>query len=87
MLLNCKNGVSSYEIHRALDVTQKTAWFMLHRIRAAIKAKSFDKKLSGIVEADESLSAACSRTCTSPARTRASRKRKEGREDNARSDR
>lgn len=53
MLTNCKNGISSYEIARALDVTQKTAWFLLHRIRAAIKAKSFDKKLSGIVEADE----------------------------------
>jgi transposase-like protein len=36
MLINCKNGVSSYEMHRALDVTQKTAWFLLHRIRAAI---------------------------------------------------
>src|SRR3954447_1566625 len=54
MLSNCKNGVSSYELHRALDVTQKTAWFMLHRVRAAIKAKSFDKKLAGVVEADES---------------------------------
>jgi transposase-like protein len=54
MLINCKNGVSSYEMHRALGVTQKTAWFLLHRIRAAIKAKSFDKKLSGIVETDES---------------------------------
>jgi transposase-like protein len=53
MLTACKNGISSYEIHRALGVTQKTAWFMLHRIRAAIKAKSFDKKLAGIVEADE----------------------------------
>jgi len=53
MLANCKNGISSYELHRAIGVTQKTAWFMLHRIRAAIKAKSFDKKLAGIVEADE----------------------------------
>lgn len=53
MVANCKNGVSSYEIHRALEVTQKTAWFMLHRVRAAIKAKSFDKKLAGTVEADE----------------------------------
>ena len=35
MLANCKNGVSSYEIARALSVTQKTAWFMLHRIRFA----------------------------------------------------
>ena len=53
MLVNCKNGVSSYELHRAIGVTQKTAWFMLHRIRAGIKAKSFDKKLAGIVETDE----------------------------------
>ena len=53
MLANCKNGVSSYEVHRALEVTQKTAWFMLHRVRAAMKAKSFDKKLAGTVEADE----------------------------------
>jgi transposase-like protein len=53
MLVNCKNGVSSYELHRAIGVTQKTAWFMLHRIREAIKAKSFSKKLAGIVETDE----------------------------------
>jgi transposase-like protein len=53
LLINAKNGISSYELHRALGVTQKTAWFMLHRIRRAIKAKSFDKKLAGIVEADE----------------------------------
>ena len=53
MLANCKNGVSSYELHRAIHVTQKTAWFMLHRVRAAIRAKSLDRKLSGIVEADE----------------------------------
>src|SRR5579862_88972 len=37
LLTNCKNGVSSWEIHRALDVTQKTAWFMLHRIRLGMK--------------------------------------------------
>jgi len=36
MLANCKNGVSSYEIHRNLGVTQKTAWFLLHRIRTAM---------------------------------------------------
>src|SRR5260370_30187663 len=53
MLVNCKNGVSSYEMHRAIGVTQKTAWFMFHRIREAIKAKSFNKKLAGIVETDE----------------------------------
>jgi transposase-like protein len=52
MLANCKNGISSYELHRALGVTQKTAWFMLHRIRAAMQTKSF-KPMSGHVEADE----------------------------------
>ncbi len=37
MVANCKNGVSSYEIHRGIKVTQKTAWFLLHRIRLAMK--------------------------------------------------
>src|ERR1700760_3603702 len=37
MLCNCKNGVSSYEVHRALGVTQKSAWFMLHRLRLAMQ--------------------------------------------------
>src|SRR5256714_13136971 len=37
MLCNCKNGVSSYEIGRTIGVTQKSAWFMLHRIRVALK--------------------------------------------------
>lgn len=52
LVVNCKNGVSSYEIHRALGITQKTAWFMDHRIRLALKAGGFSK-LSGEVEADE----------------------------------
>ena len=39
LLANCRNGISSYELHRALDVTQKTAWFMLHRIRLAMKGR------------------------------------------------
>lgn len=52
MIVNAKNGVSSYEIHRALGVTQKSAWFLLHRIRLAMQAKSFEK-LSGHVEIDE----------------------------------
>ena len=43
MIANCKNGISSYEIHRALGVTQKSAWFMLHRIRVALRAGSFEK--------------------------------------------
>lgn len=55
MLLNCKNGISSWELHRALGVTQKTAWFMLHRIRLAMKTQSFNKLGSGgaEVEVDE----------------------------------
>jgi len=55
LLVSCKNGISSYEIHRALGVTQKTAWFMLHRIRLAVQSKSF-VKLGGDgkeVEVDE----------------------------------
>lgn len=52
MVANCKNGISSYEMHRALGVTQKTAWFMDHRIRLAMQTGSFTK-MSGEVEADE----------------------------------
>jgi len=52
MITNAKNGISSYEIHRALGVTQKTAWFMLHRIRLAFNEEA-GERLSGPVEADE----------------------------------
>ena len=52
LLVNCKNGVSSYEIARDIGVTQKSAWFMLHRLRMAIHAQSFDK-FGGEVEVDE----------------------------------
>src|SRR3989442_13544542 len=52
MLANSKNGISSYELGRALGVTQKTAWFMLHRIRLAMQTRTF-YKLRGAVEADE----------------------------------
>lgn len=52
MLANCKNGISSYEIARALEVTQKTAWFMLQRIRYAMHHGTINK-MSGTVEADE----------------------------------
>jgi len=53
LIVNAKNGISSYEIHRALDITQKSAWFLLHRLRLAMQTGSF-KKLSGNVEVDES---------------------------------
>src|SRR3990167_527318 len=52
MLVNDKNGISSYELARALGVTQKSAWFMLARIRLAMQSKSF-RKMGGMVEADE----------------------------------
>ncbi len=56
MLTNCKNGISSYEVGRDLRVTQKTAWFMLHRIRLALQDEFFGSKLGGNggeVEVDE----------------------------------
>lgn len=53
MLSNCNNGISSYELARDLGVTQKTAWFMLQRIRLAMQ-ESFDGgKLKGEIEVDE----------------------------------
>jgi len=50
---NAKNGISSHELGRALGVTQKTAWFMLHRVRLAMRTNSFRKSLEGEVESDE----------------------------------
>jgi transposase-like protein len=52
MIVNCKNGISSYEIARALGVTQKTGWFMLHRIRKAMQ-DSDGGQLGGEIEIDE----------------------------------
>jgi transposase-like protein len=52
LITNAKNGISSCEISRALKVTQKSAWFLLHRIRLAMQTGTFEK-LSGQVEADE----------------------------------
>lgn len=56
MICNCKNGISSYELARSLGVTQKSAWFMLHRIREAMASGNFSKMGggdSGPVEVDE----------------------------------
>jgi transposase-like protein len=52
MIVGAKNGISSYELHRGLGVTQKTAWFMLHRIRLAMQDGGFNM-LAGEVEVDE----------------------------------
>lgn len=56
-VVNCRNGVSSYEVHRAIGITQKSAWFMDHRIRFALQVGSLDK-LGGPgseIESDETL--------------------------------
>ena len=53
MLTNCRNGVSSYEIHRSLGVTQKSAWFMLQRIRLAMQDEDDGGTMGGEVEVDE----------------------------------
>lgn len=52
LIANCKNGISSYEIARALGVTQKTGWFMAHRIRLALQDGTFEM-MTGEVEVDE----------------------------------
>src|SRR6266446_5893357 len=52
LIANAKNGISSYELARSLGLTQKTAWFLLHRIRLAMQDGSIEK-FSGRVEADE----------------------------------
>jgi transposase-like protein len=58
LIANCKNGISSYELARAIGVTQKSAWHMLHRLRLAMKPFLDDTKLGGKggapVEVDES---------------------------------
>jgi transposase-like protein len=69
MIVNSKNGISSCELARALGVTQKTAWFMLHRIRLAIQNGSVDK-LSGEVEADETYIGGKARSMNSKQRAR-----------------
>lgn len=52
MLMNCRNGISSYEVARTIGITQKSAWFMLHRLRLAMQEFQ-PMKLTGTVEADE----------------------------------
>ena len=53
MLTSHRKGIASTQLARDISVTQKTAWFMLHRLRCAAQTKSFNKPLSGTVEADE----------------------------------
>jgi transposase-like protein len=60
---NSKNGISSHELGRSLGITQKSAWFMLHRIRLAMQTGTFEK-INGQVEADETFVGGRSETCT-----------------------
>lgn len=72
MLTNCKNGISSYEVARAIGVTQKSAWFMMHRIRLAMQSGSL-MKLGGsgkIVEVDETFIGGLSRNMHKEVRAR-----------------
>jgi transposase-like protein len=63
LVTTCKNGISSYELARALDVTQKSAWFMLSRLRLALQAES-GGKLGGEVRSMKPSSARGPATCT-----------------------
>ncbi len=66
-IANAKNGISSYELHRALGITQKSAWFVLHRIRTAMTTGTIEK-LSGEVECDETAIGANPRKMNASAR-------------------
>ena len=72
MIANCKNGVSSYEVARAIGVTQKSAWFMMHRIRLAMQSGSFVKLGGGgkTVEVDETFIGGLSRNMHRQVRAR-----------------
>jgi transposase-like protein len=63
LLVNCKNGVSSYEVARDLGITQKSAWFVMHRLRLALQNGSTLKLGGGEkeIEADESFIGGASR--------------------------
>jgi hypothetical protein len=68
-IVNCKNGISSYGVHRAIGVTQKTAWFLDRRIRFALGLAP-GNKLSGQVEADETFIGGKARNMHSSVRAR-----------------
>ncbi len=53
MMASSKNGVAAFELHRTLGVTNKTAWFMLHRIREAMKRGELSETMTGTIVADE----------------------------------
>ncbi|MBA3827848.1 MAG: IS1595 family transposase [Taibaiella sp.] len=51
--LSNKKGISSVQLAKHIDVTQKTAWYMLHRIRAMMRIKAINRKISGLIQIDE----------------------------------
>ena len=53
LMASSKKGMSAHQLHRMLDITYKSAWFLAHRIRHVMKQTPFGGKLGGIVEADE----------------------------------
>ena len=53
LITSHKKGIASTQLAKDISVTQKTAWFMLHRLRCAAKTKSFNRPLGGTIEADE----------------------------------
>lgn len=63
MIANAKNGMSSYELARGVGLTQKAAWFVLHRIRLAMQTRTFDR-LAGEVEVDETFVGGKASSCT-----------------------
>jgi len=71
--VNAKNSISSYELHRALGITQKSAWFMLHRVRLALQSGSFSKMggSGGVIEADETYVGGLARNMHKHKRTKA----------------
>src|SRR4051812_29092225 len=74
LLTGCKNGISSYELARALGVTQKSAWFMLHRLRLALQ-DSTGGKIGGSVEVDETYIGGKARNMHAKKRKRFTQKR------------
>jgi transposase-like protein len=68
-IVNSKNGISSYEVHRAIGITQKSAWFLDHRIRLALTDGSFEK-MCGHVEADEAFTGQKARNMHASVRAR-----------------
>ncbi len=83
LVASCKNGISSWELHRSLGVTQKSAWFMLHRIRTAMASRSFGQMFKlggpegGEVEVDETFIGGLSENMHKSRRVKMQQKRTE----------